>query len=137
MYCILIVNILFMAPRMVYCSIINLLWNLMSKVSTTFLYTSFIPYTYCTDLSNLIYLLILVNIINVIKLCLIKELVKVYYLLIYLLFSVFIYILTLFSLPILVLISITTILMCLINCICYGSPILLLSFYCVTEEQFP
>ena len=26
-----IVNILFMAPRMVYCSIINLLWSLMSN----------------------------------------------------------------------------------------------------------
>ena len=32
-----IVNILFMAPRMVYCSIINLLWSLKSKMSTTFL----------------------------------------------------------------------------------------------------
>ena len=31
-----IVNILFMAPRMVYCSVINLLWSLMSKMSTTF-----------------------------------------------------------------------------------------------------
>ena len=35
------------------------------------------------------------------------------------------------------LISIITILMCLINRIYYGSPILLLSFYCITEEQFP
>ena len=31
-----IVNVLFMAPRMVYCSIINLLWSLMSKMSTMF-----------------------------------------------------------------------------------------------------
>ena len=34
-----IVNILFMAPRMVYCNVtnvINLLWSLMSKLSTTF-----------------------------------------------------------------------------------------------------
>ena len=37
------------------------------------------------------------------------------------------YILNLFSLPILVLISIIAILMCLINRICYGSPILFLS----------
>ena len=29
-----IVKILFMAPRMVYCGIINLLWSLMSKMST-------------------------------------------------------------------------------------------------------
>ena len=29
-----IVNILFMAPRMVYCNIINLLWSLKSKLST-------------------------------------------------------------------------------------------------------
>ena len=56
---------------------------------------------------------------------------------IYLLFSVLVYILNLFTLPILELISIITILMCLINGIYYGSPILLLSFYCVTEEQFP
>ena len=35
------------------------------------------------------------------------------------------------------LISIITILMCLINRVYYGSPILLLSFYCVMEEQFP
>ena len=33
---IVIVKILFMAPRMVYCSIINLLCSLMSKMSTTF-----------------------------------------------------------------------------------------------------
>ena len=45
-------------------------------------------------------------------------------------------ILNFFTLPILVLISIITILMCLINRIYYGSPILLLSFYYVTEEQF-
>ena len=89
-------------------------------------------HTYCTDLSNLIYLLILVNIIKVITLCLIKEPFKEYYLLIFL-FRVLIYILILFTLPILVLISIITISMC----IYYGSPILLLSFYCVTEEQFP
>ena len=44
------------------------------------LYTFFIPYTYCTDLSNLIYLPILVNIINVITLCLIKEPFKECYL---------------------------------------------------------
>ena len=37
----------------------------------------------------------------------------------------------------LLLLSIITILMCLINGIYYGSPILLLSFYCITEEQFP
>ena len=91
----------------------------------------------CTDLSNLVYLPILVNIINVITLCLIKEHFKEYYLLIYFLFRVHIYILNLFTLPILVLISIITILMCLINRIYYGSPILLLSLYCVTEEQFP
>ena len=58
--------------------------------------------TYYTDLSNLIYLLILVNIINIITLCLIKEPFKEYYLLIYLLFRVPIYILNLFTLPILV-----------------------------------
>ena len=98
------------------------------------LYTSFIPYSYFADLSNLIYLPILVNIINVITLCFIKEPFKEYYLLIYLLF---IYILNLFTLPILMLISIITILMCLINPIYHGPPILLLSFYCVTEEQFP
>ena len=56
---------------------------------------------------------------------------------IYLLFRVLIYILNLFTLPILVLISIITILMCLINRIYYGLPILFLSFYCATEEQFP
>ena len=33
--------------------------------------------------------------------------------------------------------KIVTILKCLINRIYYGSPILLLSFYCLTEEQFP
>ena len=55
----------------------------------------------------------------------------------HLLFRILIYILNLFTLPIIVLISITTILMCLINHIYYGSPILLLSFYCVTEEKFP
>ena len=79
------------------------------------LYTSFIPYTYCTDLSNLIYLPILVNITNVITLCLIKDPFKEYNLLIYLLFRVLIYILNLFNLPILLLISIITIIMCLIN----------------------
>ena len=101
------------------------------------LYTSFIPYTNCIGLSNLIYLPILVNIINVIKLCLIKEPFKEYYLFIYYLEYLFIYLIYLFTLPILVLISIITILMCLINHIHYGSQILLLSFYCVTEEQFP
>ena len=74
------------------------------------LYTSFIRYTYYTGLSNSIYLPILVTIINVITLRLIKEPFKKYYLLIYLLFRVLIYILNLFSLPILVLISIITIL---------------------------
>ena len=94
------------------------------------LYTSFIPYTYCTDLSRLIYLPILVHIIiNVTTSCLIKEPFMEYYLLIYLLFRVLIYILTLFTSPILVLISIITILMCLINRIYYGSSILLLPFY--------
>ena len=49
------------------------------------LYTSFIPYPYCTDLSNLFYLPILVHvIINVTTLCLIKEPFKEYYMLIYL-----------------------------------------------------
>ena len=38
-----IVNILCMAPRMVYCSIINLLWSLMSKMSTTFRSVSYGP----------------------------------------------------------------------------------------------
>ena len=70
------------------------------------LYTSFIPYTYCINLSKLIDLPILLNIINVITLCLIKEPFKIYYLLIYLLFRVLIYILNLFTLPIWVLISI-------------------------------
>ena len=74
----------------------------------------------------------LVNIINVITLCLIKEPFKEYYSLIYLLFRVLIDILNLFTLPILVLISIITILMCLINHMYYGSLVLLLSFYCVT-----
>ena len=55
------------------------------------LYTSFIPYTYCTDSSNLICLPILVNIINVITLCLFKERFKEYYLLIYYLEYLFIY----------------------------------------------
>ncbi len=68
----------------------------------------------------LIYLLInlpiLVNIINVITLCLTKkDPFNEYYFLIYLLFRVLIYILILFTLLILVLISITTILMYLIN----------------------
>ena len=101
------------------------------------LYTSLIPYTYYynTDLSNLIYLPILIHIRNLTTLCLIKEPFKEYYLLINLLFRVFfIYFHTLHNL---VLISIITILMCLINRIYYGSPILLLSFYCVIEEQFP
>ena len=49
------------------------------------LYTSFIPYTYYTYLCNLIYLQILVNIFNVITLCLIKKKIDEYYLLIYLL----------------------------------------------------
>ena len=35
-------NILFMAPRMVYCSIINLLWSIMSKMSTTFRSISYV-----------------------------------------------------------------------------------------------
>ena len=39
----LLVNILFMAPRMLYCSIMNLLWSLMSKMSTTFLSVSYRP----------------------------------------------------------------------------------------------
>ena len=56
---------------------------------------------------------------------------------IYLLFRELIDIFNLFTSHILVLISIIAILMCLINRIYYGSPILLLSFYCVTEEQFP
>ena len=89
------------------------------------------------DLSNLIYLPMLVHIINVATLCLIKEHFKEYYLLIYLLFKVLLYILNVFTLPILVLMSIITILMCLIYRIYYVSPILLLSFYCVTEEHFP
>ena len=91
----------------------------------------------CTDISNLIYLSILVYIINVTTLSLIKEPFKEYYLFIYLLFRVLIYIHNLFTLPIVVLISIITILMCLINRMYYGSPILLFLFYCVTEEQFP
>ena len=37
------VNILCMAPRMVYCSIINLLWSLMLKLSTTFRSVSYRP----------------------------------------------------------------------------------------------
>ena len=41
----------------------------------------FIPYTYCIDLCNHIYSPILVNIINVIILCLIKEPLEKYYLL--------------------------------------------------------
>ena len=59
--------------------------------------------------------------------CLIKEHFKEYYLLaylyIYLLFRVFIYILNLFTLTIVVLINVITILMCLINRIYYSSPI--------------
>ena len=56
------------------------------------LFTSFISYTYCTGLSNLTYLPILVYMINVITLCLIKEPFKENYLLVfYLLFSVLIY----------------------------------------------
>ena len=43
----------------------------------------------------------------------------------------------LFTYTILGLISIITILTCLINRIYYGSPILLLSFYRVAEDQFP
>ena len=39
----IIVKILFMAPRMVYFSIINLLWSLMSKMSTTFRSVSYGP----------------------------------------------------------------------------------------------
>ena len=39
----MIVNILCMAPRMVYCSVINLLWSLMSKMSTTFRPVSYGP----------------------------------------------------------------------------------------------
>ena len=38
-----IVKILFMAPRMVYCSIINLLWSLMSKISMMFRSVSYGP----------------------------------------------------------------------------------------------
>ena len=38
-----IVKILFMAPRMVYRSIINLLWSLMSKMSMTFQSVSYGP----------------------------------------------------------------------------------------------
>ena len=86
----------------------------------------FISYIYFHDISNLIYLPILVHIINVTTLCLIKEPFKEYYLLIYLLlFRVLIYLYNLFTLPILVLISIITILMCLIYRIYHGSPILL------------
>ena len=101
------------------------------------LYTSLIPYIYCTYSSNLIYLLILASSINVIILCLITEPFKnicclfIYY------FRVLIDVLNLLTLPILLLICIITILMYLINGIYYGSPILLLLFYCVTEEQFP
>ena len=90
------------------------------------LYTYFIPYTYCTDKFNLIYLQILVNIINAIISCLIKEPFKKYYSLIYLLFRVLIYILNIFTLPVLVLISIIIILMCFINRI--WITILLLAF---------
>ena len=76
----------------------------------------FILYIYCTDLCNLIYFPVLVNIIYVIILCLIKEpLGNITYLFIYLLFRVLIYILNLFTLPILVLINIIIIAMCLIN----------------------
>ena len=88
----------------------------------------FIRYTYFTDLPNLIYLPILVNIINVITLCLIKEPFQEYYLLIYLIVRVLIYILNLFTL-ILVMIRIIIILIYLINRIYYGSPILLLSHF--------
>ena len=41
--CMLLVNILFMVPRMVYCSIINLIWSLVSKMSTTFRSVSYGP----------------------------------------------------------------------------------------------
>ena len=112
------------------------------------LYIFLNPYTYCTDLYNVTYLPTLVNIINVITLCLIKEPFKEYYCLlilyiyiytlyIYIYIIYILYILNLFTLPILELISFITILMCLINHVYYGSPILLLSFYCITEEQFP
>ena len=75
----------------------------------------FIPYIYCIDLFNFIYLPILVYIINVIILCLNKEPFKKYYLLIYLLFVVLISILKFITLPILVRISIIIILMCHFN----------------------
>ena len=75
------------------------------------LYTSFIPYTYFQVLIYLIYLPKLVHVSNVTTLCLIKEPFKEYCLLIYLLlFTVLIYTHNLFTLPILVLISIITIL---------------------------
>ena len=93
------------------------------------LYTSFTPYTDCTDLYNLIYLPILVNIINVSHCVLSKNLLRnPTCLFIYVLFRVLIYILNLSTLPILLLISIITILMCLINRI-----YLLLPFYCVNK----
>ena len=69
------------------------------------LHTSFIPYSYCTDLSSVIYLPILVNIINVLW--------NITCLFIYLLFRVRIYIINKFTLPILVRISIITVLMCI------------------------
>ena len=45
-----IVNILFMAPRMVYCRIINLLWSLLSKMSTMFRSVSYRPCS-CTGVT--------------------------------------------------------------------------------------
>ena len=45
-----IVNILFMAPRVVYCSIINLLWSIMSKMSMTFWSISYGPCS-CTGVT--------------------------------------------------------------------------------------
>ena len=55
----MIVNILFMAPRMVYCSIINnLFWSLMLKIITTFRSVSYGPCS-CTgpsgDLSHCLF----------------------------------------------------------------------------------
>ena len=58
-------------------------------------------------------------------------LINITYLFIYY-FRVLIYLLNLFTLPILVVIGIIIVLMCLINCIYYGSLFLLLSFLCVT-----
>ena len=115
----------------------------MLNFNVLYIGTSFIPYADCTALSNLIYLPIFVNIINVITLSIIKEPFKEHYLLIYLIISVLIYILNLFTLPILMLISIITILMCLINRIIrliwyiLWLTDLITVIYCVTEEQFP